>query len=113
MLNHRGYDGYLGYHHDKKKLHINVSTSSSSTITKGPKHDIKQLSGGEKSYGTACFLFALWDAMSTPLFCLDEFDVYMVGASLLSSGRCQQTNRSRVIVEQSHFRKCAVYSYYS
>lgn len=113
MLGHRGYAGHLGYRHDKKRLHINVSASSSSTATKDAKHDIRQLSGGEKSYGTACFLFALWDAMSTPLFCLDEFDVYMVGSPLLSPGRRQQTGRNRIAAEQSHFRRCAVYSYYS
>ncbi len=39
--------------------------------------DIKQLSGGEKSYSTSCFLFSLWQALGSPIRCLDEFDVFM------------------------------------
>ena len=32
----------------------------------------KTLSGGEKSFATICLLLSLWDAMGSPIRCLDE-----------------------------------------
>lgn len=107
MLNARGFQGSLEYRHNERELHIKVipqgqqrpqeksqtsqrrrfdpSASLAKRIKKGDgllpeeleNRDVKQLSGGEKSYSTACFLFSLWQAMGSPMRCLDEFDVYM------------------------------------
>lgn len=104
MLTARGFQGCLEYRHFESELLIKVipqgqqeaSTGgneqgrSGGNLSKRRKsehasvtedagnRDIRQLSGGEKSYSTACFLFSLWHAMGSPLRCLDEFDVYMV-----------------------------------
>lgn len=102
MLQARGFEGRLDY--DTKSMELNIrvkpqaqvisdaiaaSTSAEDDqVSSVTERDIRQLSGGEKSYSTACFLFSLWTAMSSPLRALDEFDVFM-----------DQVNRDFVIQE--------------
>ena len=89
-LQARDYRGCLEYDHARRELNINVHIDQIEQINSRSqnhanfdknmelsKRDIKQLSGGEKSFGTTCFLLSLWDAMGCPIRCLDEFDVYM------------------------------------
>lgn len=76
LLSARGFTGSLDYRHSVKELHLCIRTDG----TQHPQpdmRDIKQLSGGEKSFGTACFLLSLWESVGTPIRCLDEFDVFM------------------------------------
>lgn len=75
LLGHRGFGGELDFRFDKGELDIIINTAAE---TASKKKDLKQLSGGERSFGTACLLFSLWNSLATPFFCLDEFDVYMV-----------------------------------
>ncbi|GMS84524.1 hypothetical protein PENTCL1PPCAC_6699, partial [Pristionchus entomophagus] len=44
---------------------------------RNPTQDLKGLSGGERSYTTACFIMSLWEIMEAPFRCMDEFDVFM------------------------------------
>lgn len=39
--------------------------------------DLKGLSGGERTYTSACFIMALWETMEAPFRCMDEFDVFL------------------------------------
>lgn len=50
----------------------------------------KTLSGGEKSFSQICLLLALWEAMGSPIRCLDELyvtlhPVFMLSAFLLTN----------------------------
>ena len=42
------------------------------TKTNDKGRQTSTLSGGEKSFSTICLLIALWDAMGSPIRCLDE-----------------------------------------
>ncbi|KAL7775353.1 hypothetical protein CFE70_009196 [Pyrenophora teres f. teres 0-1] len=75
LLSERKFRGNLMMDHKKALLDINVQPDSSETNADG--RQTKTLSGGEKSYSTVCLLLSLWEAMGSPIRCLDEFDVFM------------------------------------
>ncbi len=84
-LEHRNFKGSLQFYHGNDnerdgRLVIKVQTDAAhadeGTKSRRDK-DPKSLSGGEKSFSTICLLLSLWDAMSCPIRCLDEFDVFM------------------------------------
>lgn len=68
-LEHRGFSGKLIFDHLNNILRIKVQTDS----VAGMKKDAKALSGGEKSFSTICLLMTLWEAVGSPIRCLDEF----------------------------------------
>jgi hypothetical protein len=45
-----------------------VQPAGEASGNRGPK----TLSGGEKSFSTICLLLSLWEAMGSPIRCLDE-----------------------------------------
>lgn len=75
LLTNRSFRGNIKMDHREKTLDIQVEPDITKSSDKG--RQTKTLSGGEKSYSTICLLLALWDAMGSPIRCLDEFDVFM------------------------------------
>ncbi|KAK8084581.1 DNA repair protein Rad18 [Apiospora hydei] len=75
LLSERGFRGKLLLDHANKKLEIRVEPDETRNNVSG--RNTKTLSGGEKSFSSICLLLAIWDAMGSPLRCLDEFDVFM------------------------------------
>ncbi|KAL4805247.1 P-loop containing nucleoside triphosphate hydrolase protein [Aspergillus unguis] len=61
------------------RSHISSRAKVEPDITKDNSEGrgARTLSGGEKSFSQVCLLLALWEAMGSPIRCLDEFDVYM------------------------------------
>ncbi|KAL4923284.1 DNA repair protein SMC6 [Aspergillus undulatus] len=61
------------------RAHISFRAKVEPDITKDGSEGrgARTLSGGEKSFSQVCLLLALWEAMGSPVRCLDEFDVYM------------------------------------
>ncbi|CAK7209042.1 Structural maintenance of chromosomes protein 6 [Sporothrix curviconia] len=75
LLSERGYRGKLLLDHKHKKLRVQVEPDETRRQVSG--RDTRTLSGGEKSFSSICLLLAIWEAMGSPLRCLDEFDVFM------------------------------------
>ncbi|KAK6019472.1 hypothetical protein OSTOST_14890 [Ostertagia ostertagi] len=77
----RSYHGKLAVDRQKEVINISVAThqkdDNAETVTKSVVQDLKGLSGGERSFTTACFIMALWEIMEAPFRCMDEFDVFM------------------------------------
>lgn len=61
--------------HAKRQLDLKIEPDI--TRRNGSGLNTKSLSGGEKSFSQICLLLAMWEAMGSPLRCLDEFDVFM------------------------------------
>ncbi|KAI9822924.1 MAG: Structural maintenance of chromosomes protein 6 [Thelocarpon impressellum] len=74
LLSERGFRGSLKTDHRLGTLDLHVQPDETKTDT---GRQTKTLSGGEKSFATICLLLALWEAMGSPIRCLDEFDVFM------------------------------------
>ena len=75
LLSERGFRGKLLLDHKHRRLDLRVEPDITQRSDAG--RSAKTLSGGEKSFSQICLLLAIWDAMGSPIRCLDEFDVYM------------------------------------
>ncbi|KAI7868513.1 P-loop containing nucleoside triphosphate hydrolase protein [Spinellus fusiger] len=76
-MHKRGDSGKLKFDHKASQLIIRVSTGDQFRKGATRQKDSKSLSGGEKSFSQISLLLALWQGISSPVLCLDEFDVYM------------------------------------
>ncbi|KAI9027577.1 P-loop containing nucleoside triphosphate hydrolase protein [Phycomyces nitens] len=76
-MHKRGDSGQLRFDQKKEILEIKVSTGDQSRKGSKRQKDSRSLSGGEKSFSQISLLLALWQGISSPIICLDEFDVYM------------------------------------
>ena len=102
MLGQRGFRGQLILDHKKGLLDLKVEPDITRKSEKG--RDARTLSGGEKSFSQLCLLLAIWEAMGSPIRCLDEFDVYMdavnrnLSANLLIEGARKSTGKQFVLI---------------
>ncbi|CAG9820931.1 unnamed protein product, partial [Phaedon cochleariae] len=90
ILEYRQFKGTIDINMNEKKLELVVIPQHGSqglTTT-------SNLSGGERSFSTVAFLYALWQCMEFPFYFLDEFDVYM-----------DKLNRTKVIDILLHHAK--------
>ena len=102
LLSERSFRGKLLADHKEKVLDIQVEPD----ITKqdGSGRQAKTLSGGEKSFSQICLLLSIWEAMGSPIRCLDEFDVYMdsvnrkMSIDLLISAARQSKGRQFILI---------------
>ncbi|ROV89343.1 hypothetical protein VMCG_09646 [Cytospora schulzeri] len=75
LLSERDFRGRLILDHENHTLDVQVEPDR--TRKNAAARNTKTLSGGEKSFSSICLLLAIWEAMGSPLRCLDEFDVFM------------------------------------
>ncbi|KAI5793908.1 P-loop containing nucleoside triphosphate hydrolase protein [Peziza echinospora] len=101
LMSTRSYRGRLRIDYEAKTLSPEVQTNQrDSGGGRGPK----TLSGGEKSFSTVCLLLALWEAMGSPIRCLDEFDVFMdpvnrtVSVNLMISGARRSIGKQFILI---------------
>ncbi|EGX96570.1 RecF/RecN/SMC protein [Cordyceps militaris CM01] len=75
LLSERGFRGKINLQHKERKVVIHIEPDETRTSAAG--RDTKTLSGGEKSFSSICMLLSVWEAIGSPIRCLDEFDVFM------------------------------------
>ncbi|KAL3952329.1 hypothetical protein ACCO45_014046 [Purpureocillium lilacinum] len=75
LLSERGFRGKIDLDHRARKVIIHIEPDETKKSSAG--RNTKTLSGGEKSFSSICMLLSVWEAIGSPIRCLDEFDVFM------------------------------------
>ncbi|KAL4116487.1 hypothetical protein PRIC2_011940 [Phytophthora ramorum] len=69
--------GKLKFRHDNQRLDIAVLQNEKGASRASQVTDMKELSGGERSYTQVSLLLALGESIECPFRVMDEFDVFM------------------------------------
>jgi len=75
ILTNKNFKGKLLFNHLNKNLQIQVQNGLIDNSLR--KKDLKSLSGGETSFCQIVLLLSFWRITESPVFVLDEFDVFM------------------------------------
>lgn len=75
LLSERAFRGSIDLNHRQRTVTIHVEPDETRKSSAG--RNTKTLSGGEKSFSSICMLLSVWEAIGSPIRCLDEFDVFM------------------------------------
>lgn len=95
LLAERQYRGKLILDHKHHTLDVQVEPDN--TRKNAAARKTNTLSGGEKSFSSICLLLAIWEAMGSPLRCLDEFDVFMDNVNRAISTNMLVSNTSSLL----------------
>ncbi|GIL70847.1 hypothetical protein Vretimale_3923 [Volvox reticuliferus] len=76
-LRRRDHDGKLEFNHTERTLKLLVKPKGKNNRDVQAVEDLKQLSGGERSFTTVALLLAIGENTESPFRCNDEFDVFM------------------------------------
>ncbi|GAX84013.1 hypothetical protein CEUSTIGMA_g11438.t1 [Chlamydomonas eustigma] len=77
LMYRRSHLGRVEVNEENQELVLMVQVKGANDKTSKPVTDLKQLSGGERSYTTVSFLLAVGNYSECPFKCMDEFDVFM------------------------------------
>ena len=97
LLSERGFRGKIDLDHRARKVLIQIEPDETRKSSAG--RNTKTLSGGEKSFSSICMLLSVWEAIGSPIRCLDEFDVFMdnvnraISTNMLVSGALYSIRR--------------------
>jgi chromosome segregation ATPase len=70
LLSERMFRGTLTIKNETKTLDMTIEPDITRKSNDG--RQTATLSGGEKSFATICLLLSIWEAMGSPIRCLDE-----------------------------------------
>jgi structural maintenance of chromosomes protein 6 len=76
-MKRKGHVGRVQLHREQQRLTLSVRIGERAGEGSGAVKDLKQLSGGERSYTTVAFTLALRGETESPFVAMDEVDVFM------------------------------------